>query len=421
MKICPVPYMEGYVCPLFSQDSNRCGGYDIRPFDCQLYPFILTFNRDYNKVCLSVDVKCPFIREHLDSVSVKEYTNYLANFLEGEDASGIICANPGLITPAHPDLIPLAELGRISGMVCLIHLGFRKFSWEARPSLEVYFKAQNSPLSVYSFVSIFIWSELLNFTWKLVDGCLCIIAESGGEYFLYLPPVSLDNKNNGLKEVTMHLLEVLKGLNRNGSATRIENVSQGTMGILSTCGLKPAFMRDEYLCNQKDLSSLAGNRYKGKRSACNYFATNYKYSLRPFELRDMTECLALYKRWAEGRMAKTKDEFYNGLLCDSLLAQLQGMQYYGELELKGLVLTVEDKIIGYTFGFELNRDVFCVLFETVDLAFKGAPAFLSMKFCQELKKYKYVNLMDDSGLTNLRKHKLSYHPAEIHPCYTLTL
>ena len=38
-------------------------------------------------------------------------------------------------------------------------------------------------------------------------------------------------------------------------------------------------------------------------------------------------------------------------------------------------------------------------------------------FAQELKNYKFINVMDDSGLENLKKVKLSYHPVKLVPAY----
>ena len=64
----------------------------------------------------------------------------------------------------------------------------------------------------------------------------------------------------------------------------------------------------------------------------------------------------------------------------------------------------------YTFGFEITKDMFCVLLEVCDLKFKGISEFIFREFSREMNQYKYINAMDDSGLENLRISKLSYHP-----------
>jgi hypothetical protein len=54
--------------------------------------------------------------------------------------------------------------------------------------------------------------------------------------------------------------------------------------------------------------------------------------------------------------------------------------------------------------------VFCILLEIADLSIKGASQYIFWKFSSELKDYTYINIMDDSGLLNLKTVKLSYHP-----------
>jgi uncharacterized protein len=87
------------------------------------------------------------------------------------------------------------------------------------------------------------------------------------------------------------------------------------------------------------------------------------------------------------------------------------------LELEGGVVKVEGRIKGFTLGFEVNRDTFCILYEITDLSVKGLAQFIFQRFCGKLKGYKYINIMDDSGLENLKKVKLSYHPLKIIPAY----
>jgi len=41
------------------------------------------------------------------------------------------------------------------------------------------------------------------------------------------------------------------------------------------------------------------------------------------------------------------------------------------------------------------------------------------EFSRELGGYKYINIMDDSGLKNLKRVKLSYKPVRLVPSFTL--
>jgi hypothetical protein len=55
-------------------------------------------------------------------------------------------------------------------------------------------------------------------------------------------------------------------------------------------------------------------------------------------------------------------------------------------------------------------ETFCILYEITDLGIKGLAQFIFRRYCQELKDYKFINIMDDSGLENLRRTKLAYKP-----------
>ena len=90
---------------------------------------------------------------------------------------------------------------------------------------------------------------------------------------------------------------------------------------------------------------------------------------------------------------------------------------YRALNLQGRIVTVGNEVRAFTFGFALNSGTFCVLYEITDLTIKGLAQFIFREFCAELKSYRYINIMDDSGLENLKKVKLSYYPFKLIPAY----
>ena len=47
---------SNFVCLFFNEGANRCKIYGKRPFECQLYPFLL--NRKGSKVFLAADSNC---------------------------------------------------------------------------------------------------------------------------------------------------------------------------------------------------------------------------------------------------------------------------------------------------------------------------------------------------------------------------
>ncbi len=71
---------DGHCCTFFNHDDNTCRIYEHRPFECQLYPFLLT-KRD-SQIYLAVHLLCPFVQEHYDTPVYAQYVQYLKEFFQ---------------------------------------------------------------------------------------------------------------------------------------------------------------------------------------------------------------------------------------------------------------------------------------------------------------------------------------------------
>jgi hypothetical protein len=128
----------------------------------------------------------------------------------------------------------------------------------------------------------------------------------------------------------------------------------------------------------------------------------------------------LYRQWSSQRKLKNQDAFYQWMLDDSLNCLEIALENYKRLDFYGIAIKISRQIKAFTFGYELNPDTFCILYEVADLSFKGLAQYIFSRFCRELKNYRNINIMDDSGLENLRSVKLSYHPAKLVPAYIVS-
>ena len=130
---------------------------------------------------------------------------------------------------------------------------------------------------------------------------------------------------------------------------------------------------------------------------------------------DIDACLDLYGEWRDERKKKNKDKVYQQLLDENFYSHKRAMLNYDALGLIGRVIEISGKICAYTFGFELNKNTYCIMLEIADLNIKGLAQFIFQRFCQNLQNLgaEYINTMDDSGLENLKKIKLSWHPHKV--------
>jgi Fe-S-cluster containining protein len=97
VQLLPNPRQGNFACQFLNQQNNKCSIYTIRPFECQLYPFLI--NRQGKKVCLAVDLKCPFIKKNAHLEEYKRYVEYLIGYFKQLDVLAELRKNPEVIQP----------------------------------------------------------------------------------------------------------------------------------------------------------------------------------------------------------------------------------------------------------------------------------------------------------------------------------
>lgn len=108
-KIQPLvnPQGEGFICAFLNAQDNKCKIYNFRPFECQLYPFLIALRG--KKAVLTVDLNCPYVRENLKTKEFKEYTEYLIKFLNSSEHLKILKNNPQILE-AYEEVLDIIEL-----------------------------------------------------------------------------------------------------------------------------------------------------------------------------------------------------------------------------------------------------------------------------------------------------------------------
>jgi uncharacterized protein len=276
-----------------------------------------------------------------------------------------------------------------------------------------YLNLSRHELSVYNFNNIYIWDTLFDVYWAIEKGNLCVFFADKLGCFLYLPPLGKNIK----PEVIARAFGVMDGFNPNPVNSRIENIAEKDLLFYRDLGYACVLKSYDYICLRSDLSQLKGNDFKAKRSACNYFTKHYSFECLPFSLKYKNGCAQLYRQWMKDRKSVYPDPIYQGMLEDSFKSLKVLLENYKDLDCLGWLVKIKDQVKAFSFGFKLNPQTFCILYEITDLSIKGLAQLIFRSFCSELKSYKYINVMDDSGLENLKKVKLSYHPVKMIPSY----
>ena len=273
-------------------------------------------------------------------------------------------------------------------------------------------------LSRYAFAPHYIWQNFFDFYWAIIDDQFCLFANQDGDCFMPIPPMGASLNQEVIRQAYAFLLET----NRAKQIARIENVPACLIPSFQEMGFHTVQKETEYLYETTNLIQLKGDRYKSKRAAYNALIRNHPAAqLQPYQPAHLGGCLALYESWRQERGAQSRDDIYQAMLEDSRHSHRTGLTHYEELGLVGRVVFIDGVLKGYTFGYPLNSEIFCILFEVTDLRIKGLAQFLFREFCREQSAYRWINTMDDSGLENLKRVKLSYRPAKQLSSYNLFL
>jgi hypothetical protein len=291
-----------------------------------------------------------------------------------------------------------------------------KLTLKNKKIFNKFLTAQEHELSVYAFEDIYIWKGLYDIRWTLTDGNLCVFFIDKMGCFLYLPPLGKAISQDSLEKT----FAVMDGFNKNREISRIENIEEKDAPGYRDLGWECKIKSYDYLCERLDLVRLQGNKFKSKRACCNYFIKHYAFEYPPLSLKYKKDCLQLYDCWANQRRGKIHSHFYQGLLADSKICLKTALGHYSDLNFMGRIVKINKKVKAFTLGYPLSKETFCILYEITDIGVKGLAQFIFREFCRQLKDYRYINIMDDSGLENLKEVKLSYKPVRLIPSFTVT-
>ncbi|MCK5180608.1 MAG: YkgJ family cysteine cluster protein [Candidatus Omnitrophica bacterium] len=83
-----------HVCTFFHSDDSTCRIYHNRPFECRLYPFVLTRLRQARAV--SVHLSCPYVQEKKGTLEYDQYVGYLKELFQSPEVDSLLRKNAHL-------------------------------------------------------------------------------------------------------------------------------------------------------------------------------------------------------------------------------------------------------------------------------------------------------------------------------------
>ena len=80
-----------HLCQFFNPEDHTCAIYQARPFECELYPYVVS--RGENDTALYVHRNCPHVEANYQKPHMTQYNRYLRDFFNRPDVRGFLKRN----------------------------------------------------------------------------------------------------------------------------------------------------------------------------------------------------------------------------------------------------------------------------------------------------------------------------------------
>lgn len=278
-----------------------------------------------------------------------------------------------------------------------------------RPVFQKYIQANHCTTCDWTFLDLFCWQHYYKMMWAEVNHWLIIRCRINGERrigYMLLP----ESHQQQYSEIVHILADETEN---HDHLLLLTNLKQSECDRLMD-QQPDRFVLDEnrdwedYVYFLSDLRELKGHKYAPKRNHIHKFMASYSFRYETLSPKMFEDCIRLENEWRSKHFDNNDD------LSAEQQAIRMAFDHYQELNLIGGVLYVNDQIVAFTYGSELNPDTFCTHIEKADIDYDGVFPMINYLFAQHLPdKYMYVNREEDMGIEGLRHSKLSYFPAKM--------
>ncbi len=257
----------------------------------------------------------------------------------------------------------------------------------------------------YSFANLYLWGRQ---EVAFAHGCALFFAHFYGRS-VYPYPIGNGDRKAAIEEILLDAKE-------RGIPCRITNMRDSDREELEAWFPGKFHLRTnrdgfDYVYAIDDLADLKGRKFQKKRNHVNKFHAQHPgVEVIPLTPCNIAPAQNMINDWFQLRMRQDPEGDY--LLENIALAR--ACQNYDGLEMDGILLVEDSKVLAVTMGSRMGSDTFDIHFEKAREDVDGAYPAVNCEFARYLRlKYpdvKFLDREDDMGLEGLRKAKLSYNP-----------
>ena len=293
---------------------------------------------------------------------------------------------------------------------------FKAITLEDKAWVQKYLKEARYRGCEFSFSTMMMWREHYHTEVAEYADTLCYRQHSGkGKRYVYAFPAGNGDKKAAIQKIMEMSKEqgqefVIRGFEK-GWAAWLEEQFPGQFDIQT--------YRDEwdYVYSVSALSNLAGSKYHGKRNHIARFKDRGEWRYEVMTAENIEDCRAMSDIWYHEQL-----EIGNISVLKEKAVLNYALDHLEDLDLKGGILYLDDKVVAFTIGEVMLDDTFHVHIEKAYSDIQGAYPMINQQFVlHEMQDCLFINREEDDGVPGLRRAKESYYPVEMIEKYTAVL
>lgn len=289
---------------------------------------------------------------------------------------------------------------------------FNQINIEDKLIINQYLDTTTNEACDYCFSNIFMWKNHYNHSFCIIGDLLIIKMVEKITKFLF--PIGVYDVDK-LKNVVNTLIDYCKDEKITLTFTRVTQHQKVLLesifpNLFITTEDRASF---DYIYDAESLITLAGKKLHQKRNHINRFNEN-NWSIEQITLDNVDECAEFNNSWCDETNCNQSDKESPQHSCAVCLA----LSHLKELDMIGIILRVDGKIVAFSAGSRLNHNTVAVHIEKALSDIQGAYPAINQQFAKFASEYYgedilFFNREDDLGIEGLRKAKLSYNPSSL--------
>jgi uncharacterized protein len=292
---------------------------------------------------------------------------------------------------------------------------FSPLRLEDRSTLTEFLSRHPQRLSGYSFATLAAWNSFFRYEWAFAESDLllitCVLEPHSHRHLLQPVGTTSEKALQIIGTKAADLNYPLKIIGVSDSFLRLNTVLSSDFSVSEDRAVS------NYLYSAEALALLPGRKYSKKRNLLSQATTQYRWVCEPIHAGIIGKCFSVLES-----IAQEEHPVVEGMLKRELDALNCTLGHFGDLNQRGLVISVEDRPVAFSIYEAISPTTVAIHFERALRSYKGLYQVVNVETAKVIhaEGFQCINREEDLGDPGLRDAKMSYHPVEVVPAYELT-